>query len=165
MLLRLLLSKTVPQIGEEFGFALMNPQRCHLWDLRRRLSASSGLSRNFSASAIQAWGEKQFFGPSIEQWPKWQTVGGVGGWAGLAAAGEKLRIEVGAVRWRTEGWVALRATADAWLKTKPLKLTANQSCPQGVMATINLRGRGTTTVELARADGKLLPTHSDGSSA
>ena len=121
--------------------------------------------RNFSASAIQAWGEKQFFGPSIEQWPQWQTVGGVGGWAGLAAAGEKLRIEVGAVRWRTEGWVALRATADAWLKTKPLKLTADQSCPRGVMATINLRGRGATTVELARADGKLLPTHSGAAAA
>lgn len=34
---------------------------------------------NFSVAAIEQWGAKQFFGLSIEQWPQWPTVGGVGG--------------------------------------------------------------------------------------
>jgi hypothetical protein len=58
---------------------------------------------NFSASAVRAWGESEFFGPSISQWPQWSTVGGVGGWQGLAAAGERIRIEVGSVRWSAPG--------------------------------------------------------------
>ena len=82
------------------------------------------------------------------------TVGGVGGWAGLAAAGKRIRIEVGAVRWRKEGWVSLRATApNATIQTVPMAALAGAHCGAGssIGGSVNLRG--STVVEVLDAQG------------
>ena len=121
---------------------------------------------NFSSAAVQAWGEREFFGPSVDQWPLWDSVGGGrGGWPGLAAAGERMSIEVGAVRWRTEGWVALRAvTPAAVVQTRPLVLRPSEPCaPGNVTVTANFRGNG--TVEVADARGQLQPGYSGANTA
>ena len=82
------------------------------------------------------------------------TVGGVGGWAGLAAAGKRIRIEVGAVRWRKEGWVSLRATApNATVQTVPMAALAGARCGAGssIGGSVNLRG--SAVVEVLDAQG------------
>eukprot|EP01043_Picozoa_sp_COSAG02_P057500 COSAG02_NODE_6991_length_3242_cov_9.629335_1_plen_233_part_00 len=117
--------------------------------------------RNFTTAAVRAWGEQQFFGPSIDKWPQWSSVGGVGGWAGIAKLGRKIRIEVGSVRWRTEGWVSLRATAEnATVQTVPVAVViAGDSSSSNnnirycgrVGASINLRG--SAVIEVLDADG------------
>lgn len=124
--------------------------------------------RNFTTEAVTAWGDQQFFGPSIDQWPQWSSVGGVGGWAGIANLGSKIRIEVGSVRWRTEGWVSLRATAEnATVQTVPVAVAIgvdttasssgdgsgrhNYNCCGRVGASINLRG--SAVIELLDAGG------------
>ena len=111
--------------------------------------------RNFTTAAVQAWGAQQFFGPSIDQWPQWASVGGVGGWAGLAKLGSKIRIEVGSVRWRTEGWVSLRATApNATVETVAVIAKDHAHCsPSGrVGASVNLRG--SAVIEVLGAGGE-----------
>ena len=123
--------------------------------------------RNFTAAAVRAWGNQQFFGPSINQWPQWTTVGGIGGWTGLAKLGSKIRIEVGSVRWRAEGWVSLRAIAqNATVQTVPVALTelttssstvgsSHARCGTSsgrVGASINLRG--SAVIEVLDADGE-----------
>ena len=69
-----------------------------------------------------------------------------------------MSIEVGYARWRTEGWVSLKAAvANASVVTKPLRVSRTDlsSCP-AVSATANFRG-GPATVELLSANGKVLP--------
>jgi hypothetical protein len=124
--------------------------------------------RNFTTAAVRAWGAQQFFGPSIDQWPQWTSVGGVGGWAGLAKLGSKIRIEVGSVRWRVEGWVSLRATAqNATVETVPVALAghAHSGCsPSGrVGASVNLRG--SAVIEVLGAGGETVAGFSGGGAA
>ena len=110
--------------------------------------------RNFTEEAIQNWGESQFFKSIDSQWPQFATVGGIGGWAGVAAVGEGMRIEVGSVRWRTEGWAALRATgANASVTTIPIAVTAGSAC------------NSSSTVELLDATGARFPGYSGESAA
>ena len=127
--------------------------------------------QNFTTAAVQAWGDKQFFGPSIDQWPQWSSVGGIGGWAGIAKLGSKIRIEVGSVRWRKEGWVSLRATAEnATVQTVPVIVaggvgsisSSGSSGSSGycgssgrVGASINLRG--SAVIEVLGTDGNPFP--------
>ena len=121
---------------------------------------------NFTTDAVREWGERQFFGPSIDQWPQWPSVGGVGKWAGLSKLAQQIRIEVASVKWRTEGWVALRATGmDASVTTVPLTVSAGSGCNKTskVGASINIRG-GEVTVDLVDRSGKPLDGFS-GSSA
>ena len=69
-----------------------------------------------------------------------------------------MSIEVGYARWRTEGWVSLKAAvANATVVTKPLRVSRTDlsSCP-AVSATANFRG-GPATVELLSANGEALP--------
>lgn len=113
---------------------------------------------NFTTEAVKAWGQRQFFGPSIEQWPGWTTVGGVGGWEGLAKVGQRLRIEVGAVRWRKEGWVSLRATAsNATIQTIPIlpQISGGSNCGGSeVGASVNLQGAA--VIAVLDAEGEMV---------
>eukprot|EP01052_Picozoa_sp_SAG31_P026420 SAG31_NODE_2392_length_5797_cov_6.901369_5_plen_881_part_00 len=107
-----------------------------------------------NATETEDWAARQFFGPTISQWP---GFGALNGWAGIAKLGAEMTIEVGYARWRTEGWVSLKAaTANATVVTKPLRVFRADiiSCPI-VSATANYRG-GPATVELLNANGEAI---------
>ena len=107
-----------------------------------------------NATAAEQWANTQFFGPTISQWPGFDELGG---WGGIAKVGAEMSIEVGYARWRTEGWVSLKAAvANATVVTKPLRLSRTDlsSC-SAVSATANFRG--SATVELLSANGEALP--------
>jgi hypothetical protein len=111
---------------------------------------------NLTTAAVQAMGEKEFFGPLLpSQWPWFKRNNG---WAGVAELARNVRIEVGALRYRTEGLVCLKATAvPALVVTKLLRVVVN-STGAGLggahdgrwIATANYKagGDGTTSVEL-----------------
>jgi hypothetical protein len=107
-----------------------------------------------NATAAEHWAQTQFFGATISQWPGFSELNG---WSGIAQLGANMTIEVGYARWRTEGWVSLKAAVvNATVLTKPLRVNRVDltSCPI-VSATANYRG-GYGTVELLRANGDAL---------
>eukprot|EP01052_Picozoa_sp_SAG31_P001948 SAG31_NODE_65_length_28565_cov_8.402914_29_plen_1206_part_00 len=91
-------------------------------------------------AVFEAWGRDQFWGPTVHSWPYFDPLGG---WAGLAALANRYRVEVGVLRWRQEGWVALEAGKHgATVMTRPIL------APPKSFVTINLN---TTTAAAAAA--------------
>ena len=81
--------------------------------------------------------------------------------------GKEIRIEVGSVRWRTEGWVALQATgANASVTTVPVAVAVGSSCnsSSSVGASINFRG-SEASVELIGATGEPISGYSSEAAA
>lgn len=87
---------------------------------------------NFTPAAFERWATKQYFAPTIEQWEGWKEIGG---WPGVARVAERARVEVGVLRYRFQGWVALQAVAaEATVVTRPVV------APKNATATLNLGG-------------------------
>jgi hypothetical protein len=114
---------------------------------------------NLTTAAVQAIGEKEFFGPLLpSQWPWFKRNDG---WAGVAELARNVRIEVGALRYRTEGLVCLKATAVPALVVTKLLRVAVDATGAGLggahdgswVATANYKagGGGSTSVELLDA--------------
>ena len=95
----------------------------------RSSSANPGWN-NFTVDAYVKWAKTQFFGPTLEEWPYFKTLGG---WPGVAKLANDLRIEVGVLRWRYQGWVALAAGAGGGtVVTRPVV------APEQAVVTANL---------------------------
>ena len=76
---------------------------------------------NLTTAAVRAKGEAEFFGPLLPT--RWKWFAENGGWGGVANLARGLNIEVGGLRWRTEGLVCLKASAArATLVTKPVRI-------------------------------------------
>jgi hypothetical protein len=85
---------------------------------------------NFTPTAFQQWADAQYFAPTIRQWMGWEQSGG---WPGIAHLAERARIEVGVLRHRFQGWVALQAVAStAIVMTRPV------IAPRNATVTLNL---------------------------
>eukprot|EP01050_Picozoa_sp_SAG11_P012550 SAG11_NODE_1399_length_5020_cov_3.398293_3_plen_181_part_00 len=51
-------------------------------------------------------------GANLSQWPLWDAAPIDGSWAALGELGLAWRTEVGVMRWRADGWVALQSSSD-----------------------------------------------------
>jgi hypothetical protein len=125
---------------------------------------------NMTTAAVQARAETEFFGKLLPtQWPWFQRNNG---WEGVASLARNVRIEVGALRYRTEGLVCIKTTAaPAVVMTKLVRVVVEQSqsstSPGGfeknVVLTVNYKAGegGAASVELLDEQG----TPMDGYSA
>jgi hypothetical protein len=103
------------------------------------VEAASENTTKFNATLFEKWGRANFWGPTIDQWPYFKVLGG---WPGLAKLAQSWRVEVGVLRWRHEGWVALQAgTGGATVVTRPILALQHST----VTVNLNTTDSGGTT--------------------
>ena len=76
--------------------------------------------KNNTPAGMSAWVQRMMQsinlynhnGANLSQWPLWNAAPIDGTWARLGELGLKWRTEVGVMRWRADGWVALQSSSD-----------------------------------------------------
>ena len=115
-------------------------------------------------------------GGDLSTWPLWNAPPINADWDALGRLGLKWRTEVGVLRWRADGWVALRpsssvagAGVETWLTTRqirptgPSTLTINARCSEVRSSTSSSDSSGAghcIRVEVMAENGLPLPAYS-----
>jgi len=115
-----------------YSYAVMNlvQSAAHFIGSWRGSSEANASGAPVSQEVFKQWAARQFWGPTIQQWPYFKRLGG---WTGLTKWANDMQFGVGVLRWRHQGWVALEAGVNgATIVTRPVLAPVNAS------VTVNL---------------------------